>query len=133
MAATVTVKTSGRIANLGSLAAIKITVDANSVSYATSLGGLAIDLYNALSVSGTPSVTPNGLDILGLWAPNVSAPGFFLPTNLTVGTITSSTIPCYVRLSSTGSANSVGLGEPADGACTQTFTAYVILARGGQN
>ncbi len=133
MAATVTVKTTGRIGTFVGLTAIKVTVDANSVSYATSLGGLAIDLFNALSVAGTPSVVPNGLDIIGILPLTVTAPGFFLPTNLQVGTITSTTIPCYVKLAATGSANSVGLGEIADGVCTQTFTAYVLMARGGQN
>jgi hypothetical protein len=133
MAANVTVKTTGRIATVANLAVVKVSVDANSVSYATSLGGLAIDLYNMQQVAGPPEATINANDIVGILPLSQSTPGGFWPTNLAVGTQTSTTLPCYVKLIGTGSANSAGYGEIVDGACTQVFTAFIVLARGGQN
>lgn len=133
MAATVAVKTCGRIATKATLSAIKISVDASSVSYATSLGGLAIDLFNMLAVAGPMSATPNEGDIIGILPLSRSSPGGFLPLSLTVGTKTSTTLPCFVKLIGTGSTTSAGLNEIADGACTQTFDAYILVAAGGQN
>ena len=133
MATTVTLKTYGRIATLANVAAIKVSIDANGVSYATSLGGLALDLYTALAQAGTPEVIPNGNDVVGVLPIGYTSPGKFIPWGLTVGTVTSSSVPCYVRFVGTGTAASSGLAEIADGACTQTVDLLVILARGGQN
>src|SRR5689334_3312399 len=113
MAATVTVSNAGRIASTATLSAVKVTIDANSVSYATSLGGLAIDLYAALAAAGPFSAVPNALDIIGVQALGVTSPGKFIPVALTVGTQVTSSIPCYVKLIGTGTAASSGLAEIA--------------------
>ncbi len=133
MATTVTVNKFGRVAALANVAAVSITIDANSVSYATSLGGLALDIYAALAAAGPFSAPPNGNDVVAVIPIGYTAPGKFLPTGLTVGTVTSSTIPCYLRFIGTGTSASSGLAEIADGVCTQTVTLLVLLARGGTN
>ncbi len=133
MATTVTPNKFGRIAGQASVAAVSITIDANSVSYATSLGGLALDIYAALAAAGPFSAPPNGNDVVGIIPLGYTSPGKFLPTGLTVGTVTSSTVPCYLRFVGTGTAASAGLAEIADGVCTQTCTFLVLMARGGTN
>jgi hypothetical protein len=133
MATTVSIKTFGRSANIGSVAAVKVSIDANSVSYATSLGGLALDLYTALSQASVPAFIQNGNDVVGIQPLGLTSPGKFLPTTLTVGTVTSTSVPCYLKFVGTGTAASAGLAEIADGACTQTCDLLVLVARGGQN
>lgn len=133
MAATVTVNKFGRVASLATPAVVSINVDANSLSYATSLGGLALDIYAALATAGPYGSPPNGNDVVGVLPLGVTAPGKFLPTALTLGTVTSTAIPVTLRFYGTGTAASAGLAEIADGACTQTVTLLVLLARGGTN
>ena len=131
MAATVTLGTVGRIATVGTLAAIKISLDANSVSYTTTGGGLALDLYAALQAAGPVSAPENGLDILGV-LPYKKTSGGFIPMDLAVGTITSTTIPCTVRFIA-GATAATGFTEIADGVCTQTVSMLILVARGGAN
>lgn len=133
MATTVSTGTVGRVATFANLAAVKVTVDANSVSYATSLGGLSLDLYAALSQAGPMGSPPNGNDVVGILPLGYSSPTKFIPWGLTVGTVTSSTIPCYLRFVATGTAGSAGFTEVADGVCTQTVSFLVLVARGGTN
>lgn len=133
MATTVTLKTFGRTATLANVAAIKLSIDANGVSYATSLGGLALDIYTALAQAGTPEVIPNGNDVVGILPLGYTSPTKFIPWGLTVGTVTSTSVPCYLRFIATGTAGSAGFTEVADGVSTQTVDLLVILARGGQN
>ncbi len=130
MAATVTLTQNGAIAPMFNLAAVQVTVDANTVSYATSLGGLAIDLYGALNAA-TPFGTPIP-KIMGCQALTTTAALKFLPMALTVGTVTTSTIPCYVRFLA-GATAATGFTEVADGACSQTVSFLVLLARGATN
>ena len=131
MAATVAVNTVGRIATMATLSAIKVTIDANSVSYTTTQGGLAIDLFTALNNAGPFNAAPNGNDIIGC-LPLGRSSGGFIPWSLAVGTITSTTIPCTLKLIG-GATAATGLTEIADGACTQTFAMLVLVARGGTN
>lgn len=132
MAATISV-VGGRVGNFNDLSAVKVSIDANGVSYATSLGGLALDLYTALSQVRQQPV--NGNDVVGILPLGMSSGGY-LPTGLTLGTVTSSSVPVYVRLVGIGaSATAAGdpLGEAADGANTQTFTALILVNKGGSN
>lgn len=134
MAATLTLSRFGRIAAMGNMAAVKVSFDANSVSYATSLGGLLVDLYSVLASAGPFSAPPNGNDVVSLVPLGLTSPGKFMVTGkVTLGTVTSTAIPAYVQIGATGTAASAGLAEIADGVCTQTFDALVILARGGTN
>jgi len=131
MAASVTLKTVGRIATLATLSAIKVTLDANSVSYTTTGGGLALDLYAALQAAGPVYAPENGADILGVLATDRTSGGF-IPFGLTVGTITSTTVPCTVRFIA-GATAATGFTEIADGVCTQTVSMLILVARGGAN
>lgn len=134
MAATVSPSSFGRVTTFGNMSAVKVSIDANSVSYATSLGGLLVDLYSALSAAGPQWGAPNGNDVVGIVPLGLTSPGKFLITGkFTMGTVTSTAIPAYIQIGATGTAASAGLAEIADGACTQTFSALVILARGGTN
>lgn len=133
MATNVTIKTFGRIPTLGDVTAMKVTVDANSVSYASTSGGLSLDLYTALSQASVPAFIVNGNDVVGVLPLGTTSPGKFLPTGLTIGTVTSTSVPCYLRFVGTGTAASSGLAEIADGVCTQTVDLLVILTRSGQN
>ncbi len=130
MAATVTLTNLGTIAPIVNIAAVGVSVDANSVSYATSLGGLAIDLYSVLNAA-TPFGSPIP-KIIGVQPLATSAPGKFVPLSLSVGTVTTTSIPCYVRFIA-GATAATGFTEIADGACTQTVGFLVLVARGGTN
>jgi len=150
MAATVTVSLSGQVTPLASLAAIKVTIGGNSVSYTSTAGGLAFDLANALITAGPQDYTPSPTDVIG-WAPLGLSTSGFLPMTLAVGTATYTavagastqngelgtlaTCPCTIKLVGIGSAttNHSGLGEIVDGACTESFTGFVLLTRGGHN
>lgn len=112
---------------------VPVTIAANSVSYTTTGGGLAFDLYTVLQNAGTPQVPINAKDILGFLQDSVTSPGKFMATDFVVGTLTATTAPCTIRLRGTGAANSGGLGEIVDGACTETITGFVVVAAGGAN
>ncbi len=130
MATLVTLTNNYAPAPVFNLAAVQVTVDANSVSYATSLGGLALDLYavlNAATPFGSPIPKIMGCQPLGRTS------GGFLPYTLTVGTVTSTSIPCFVRFVATGTSGSAGFAEIADAVCTQTVSFLVLVARGGTN
>lgn len=133
MAATVTLGTVGRIAPMGSLSVVKVTVAANSVSYTATSGGLAFDINAALASAGPFSAPPNGNDVVGIIPLGLTSPTGFLPVGLALGTVTSTTCPCTVKFAATGTAGSAGFAEAADGVSTQSFTALVIIARGGTN
>ncbi len=148
MAATVTTNTVGRVSQMATLSAISVTISAASVSYATSLGGLAIDLASALINSGPQDYTPNPSDIIGFLPIGLSTLGF-IPTGLTVGTPTYtavsgastqnsglgalSTCPAYIRLAGSNATSSAKLLEIVDGVTTDSFTGLIVLARGGHN
>lgn len=135
MAATITLgtPTGGRLAGaFTSLAAVYINVDANSVSYTATAGGLAIDLYTVLTAAGPQSSPVNAKDIVGFLPAGFTNGGFW-PHTLAVGTVTSTTMPCTIKLQGSGSAASGALSQIADGACTQTFSGWVLVNRGGTN
>lgn len=112
---------------------IPVTIAANSVSYTTTGGGLAFDLFAFLSQASTPQVQINPKDILGFLSNTVTSPTKYMPFDFALGTTTSTTVPCTIRLRATGSGNSAGFAEPADGACTETITGWVVIAAGGAN
>jgi hypothetical protein len=148
MAATETVATFGRIAVLGELTAVLVTIGGNSASYATASGGLPIDLTSVLQQSSPFSAPINPADVVAVLPIGLSTNGF-LPGGLVLGTPTFTTLPgatvrppqvlatfpATVRLYGIGAASTAhaALGEVADGANTDSFTALLLIARGGTN
>lgn len=160
MAANVTYANLGRNTVIADLAAIAVTVVANSAVYATASGGLPFDLAAVLNTA-QPNDSEDIIqpaDIIGIQAIQMSTNGF-LPGNLTIGTPTQNTavgsgfgsapglpppmtvrpdytwatVPCTLRLWGTGSANHAAFAEVADGANTDTVTFLLLYARGGAN
>lgn len=148
MAATQTVASFGRIAVLGNVAAVLVTINGNSASYASASGGLPIDLTSVLQQASPFSAPINPADVVGAQAIGLSTNGF-LPGTLTLGTPTYTnlpgatvrqpqvlaTFPAWIRLIGIGAAatNHAGLGEVADGANTDSFAFLLLIARGGTN
>jgi hypothetical protein len=148
MAATESVATFGRITPLGNVAAVLVTIGGNGASYATASGGLPIDLTTVLAQASPFSAPINPADVVGLVPIGLSTNGF-LPGGFVAGTPTYTTgtlatvrapqtlatFPATVRLYGIGSAatNHAALGEVADGANTDSFTALLLIARGGTN
>ena len=149
MAATQTVASFGRIAVLGNVAAVIVTISGNSASYATASGGLPIDLTAVLSQISPFSAPINPADVVAFVPIGLSTNGF-LPGGLVLGTATYTTIagyaqvrvpqtlatfPATIRLNGVGAsaANHAALGEVADGANTDSFTGLLLIARGGTN
>jgi hypothetical protein len=148
MAATETVATFGRIATLGNLAAVLVTINGNGAAYSSAAGGLPIDLTTVLQQAQPFSAPINPADVVGFVPMGLSTNGF-LPGGFIAGVPTYTnlpgasvrvpqvlaTFPATVRLNGIGAAvtNHAALGEVADGANTDSFTALLLIARGGTN
>lgn len=135
MAATVSLSqlSGGRqVAPFTTLAAIYVSIAGNSVSYTTTAGGLAFDLFTVMSQASPFSAPINPKDIVG-FVPVGLTSDKYLPTGFALGTTTSTTTPCTIKLIGTGTAGSAPLAEIADGAYTGTITGLVLIARGGTN
>ncbi len=145
--------TFGRIAVLANPSILICTVDANGATYATATGGLPIDLATLLASAGVndmPYINPG--DVTNLIIPTASATGHYLTALLVIGT------PTYTAAVGSGYGSAAGVPAPmsvqpdntlttcpatirlyngttefADGACTQTFTIGLLIARGGVN
>jgi len=143
----------GRIAVLANPAVLLVTINANGATYATASGGLPIDLATLLASAGIndmPYINPG--DVTNLVIPAVSSTGKYLTALLSVGT------PTYTAVSGSGYGSAAGLPAPmsvqpdntlttcpatirlyngttefADGACSETFTIGLLIARGGVN
>ena len=108
---------------------VPVTIAANSVSYTTTAGGLAFDLFTFLAdAKSTNGVPLDANDILGFLPKGVTSPNKYLPIGLTMGTITDTTVPCLIKLLGTGSTTAAGYSEVADGACTESITGWVVIA-----
>jgi hypothetical protein len=114
------------------LAAIPITVTYSSTAYATSTGGLPFDLFTILAASSPFAGSINYKDIVGLipLGPTVEK---FIVGAFAIGTATSSTLPCTVRIYGTGSAEKAALTEVDDANLSGSFKALLLVARGGSN
>jgi hypothetical protein len=103
---------------------IPITLTAVATTYATATGGLPFDLFTFLSSTVAPFAGAiNPKDIIGFFG--VSTLGWVCGS-FAVGTTTSSTTPCTVRLWN-------GTTEAADGATTATISGFLMVQRGGVN
>jgi hypothetical protein len=148
MAATQTVASFGRIAVFGNLSAVLVTINGNGASYATASGGLPIDLTAVLNQASPFSAPINPTDVVAFVPIGLSANGY-LPGGFVAGSPTYTTgsgatvrapqtlatFPATVRLNGIGAAatNHAALGEVADGANSDSFTALLLIARGGTN
>lgn len=151
MAATTQLVTNyGRIAGPnGNVSVIPFTITASATAYATASGGLPVDLTSVLQQASPwemDSINPG--DIVGVYSVGPSLNGF-LPGPLVMGTPTYTTkplasaqnannkvlatCPVTVRLYGSGSGARAALQEIADGNITDTITAHLVIARGGQN
>ena len=143
------VATFGRIAVLGNVAAVLVTINGSGANYASASGGLPIDLVGVLSQASPFSAPINPADVVGLIPLGLSTNGF-LPGGFVAGQPTYSTLPggsvinpakqltsfpATIRLNGIGaaSANHSALGEVADGANSDSFSALLLIARGGTN
>lgn len=113
-------------------ALIPITVTYSSTAYATATGGLPFDLFTTLSVSSPFSASINYKDIIGFIPDGLTAEKFVLD-DFAIGTATSSTLPCTIRLYGTGSANKAALTQIDDASITGSFAGWIVVARSGQN
>lgn len=120
------------VSPLLTLAAIPLTVTYSATAYATATGGLPFDLFAFLAASSPFSAGINYKDIVGMISLGPTAE-FFVPAQIVIGTATSSTLPCTVRLYGTGSANKAALTEVDDANLTGSFRALLLVARSGQN
>jgi hypothetical protein len=144
--ATNTVASFGRISVFGNLSGVLVTIAGNSAVYATAAGGLPIDLATILIQAAPFSQTYlNPADVVGFIPLGTSTNGYSAgAVKMGTPTYTAATFPfgggpttvrpsqqlatapAWVRLQKGGV-------EVADGANTDTFTALLILARGGTN
>lgn len=147
----------------GDVTAILVTISGNGSTYTTASGGLPIDLVAIIAGgvaigSGAAQFSApylNPADVVGIVPLGLSTNGF-LPGGFILGTPTYAaaaypfrggdinaihpvqqlaTCPATVRLYGIGAANAPGsaLGEVANGANTDSFTALLYIARGGTN
>jgi hypothetical protein len=119
-AATVTPTVIGRITPTPTVQMIPVTLTATATVYATASGGLPFDLYSLFTTISPLDGLMSSQDIIGFIG--VSTLGWNCGT-FAVGTATSSTIPCTVRLWN-------GITEAADGATTATIKGYLMVQRG---
>jgi hypothetical protein len=136
----------GRIAVFANLSGVLVTIAGSSAVYATAAGGLPIDLASVLIQAAPFSQTYlNPADVVGFIALGNST-NAYVPGTLKMGTPTYGpatypfgggptsvrpaqqllTAPAWVRLTKGGT-------EMTDGANTDTFTALLLIARGGSN
>lgn len=115
-----------------SVAAIPITVTYSATAYATATGGLPFDLFTILATSSPFSAGINYKDIQGFVANGPTVEKFILGA-FAIGTATSSTLPCTIRIYGTGSANKAALTEVDDANLTGSFSGFLLVARSGQN
>lgn len=114
------------------LTAIPITVTYSATAYATASGGLPFDLFAFLAASSQFSSGINYKDIVGFLPTGPTTEKFVLGA-FAIGTATSTTLPCTIRIYGTGSANLAALSEVADANLTGSFSGLLLVARGGQN
>jgi hypothetical protein len=114
-------------------ALIPITVTYSATAYATATGGLPFDLFTILSASSPFSASINYKDIVGIIPASGLTEESFVLKNFAIGTATSTTLPCTVRIFGTGSGNKAALTEVDDANLTGSFNAWVVVARSGQN
>ncbi len=114
----------GRVTPTPVVQMIPITLTAVATVYATATGGLPFDLFTFLSTTVAPFFGPiNPKDIIGFIG--ISTLGWNCGT-FAVGTTTSTTTPCTVKLWN-------GITEAADGATTATIKGFLMVQRGGVN
>lgn len=149
--------------NGGDVTAIVVTINANGATYSAASGGLPIDLTNIISggvqigSGAAPFSQPylNPANVVAISAIGLTTNGF-LPGGFVLGTPTYAaatypftggsvnaihpvqqlaTCPATVRLYGIGAAvtNHAAFGEVADGVVNDTFTALLLIARGGTN
>ena len=134
MAAATIAVTPGRAAVLLNRSEVVITVTYSATAYATATGGLPFDLFSTLQAISNPNSPINYKDIRALIPLGLSAEHFVVDGNsFTVGTVTSTAIPCTIRIFGTGSANKAALTEVDDAALTGSFKAMLVIDRGGTN
>ena len=127
--------TAGRVASFINLAAVPVTVAYSATTYTTASGGLPFDLFSTLAAVspqalGTSDI--NTSDIVALVPFGTTAEKFVVDGNsFAVGTVTSTTVPCTVRIYGTGSGNKAALTEVDNAALTGSFKALLIIARNG--
>lgn len=114
------------------VSAIPITVTYSATAYATATGGLPFDLFSILAASSPFSAGINYKDIIG-FVPDGLTTEKFVVDDFAIGTATSTTLPCTVRLYGTGSAEKAALTQVDDANLTGSFSGLLLVARGGTN
>jgi hypothetical protein len=119
---------------------LRVTVTPSATVYAATSGGLPVDLAGVLTKNAPPDaphIRPD--DVLGVLPVATSTAGF-IPIGLTKGTAvyTSGVLtsaPAFIKLVGIGSASTVGsaLGQVADGANSDPFDVWLIIAYAGPN
>lgn len=124
--------TAGRAGVLTDLSAIYVTVTLSATAYATATGGVPFDLYSQLAVAGPIDAPIKATDIRGFLPDGLSSTCFMLD-DFTVGTVTSSTVPCTIRMYGSGENAQDAFVEIDDADLTGTFSGWVLVDRGGAN
>lgn len=112
--------------------AIAITCTYSATAYATASGGLPFDLFAFLAQSSNFDSGINYKDIIGFLPTGPTTEKFVLGA-FAIGTPTSTTLPCTIRIYGTGSANLAALSEVADANLTGSFSGLLLIARNGAN
>jgi hypothetical protein len=143
MPATESVATFGRIAVLGNVSAVLVTINGGGAAYATASGGLPFDLTSVLQQASPFSAPINPADVVAFIPLGLSTGGY-VPGAFVAGTPTYTagsgstvrppqtlaTFPATIRLY--GAVGS-GHAEVGDGANSDSFTGLLLIARGGTN
>lgn len=119
-AATIAPTVIGRISPTPIVQMIPITITASATVYATASGGLPFDLYSLFTTVSPLDGIMSSKDIIGFIG--ISTLGWNCGS-FAVGTATSSTIPCTMRLWN-------GITEAADGATTASIAGFLMVQRG---
>lgn len=105
---------------------IPITITLSTTAYATATGGIPFDLYTflaGLSPHWANSSVSAYKDILGFVGGTTTG---YRGDQFAVGTVTSSTIPCTMRLWN-------GTTEHADANSSAVIIGFLLVARNGAN
>ena len=124
--------TPGRIASLQDLAAVYITVTGSTTQYTSASGGFPFDLFDTLTKASPFWGRRNYQDIIGFVPLGLTSTGYRLDS-FTVGTATTTTLPCTIRMYGIGENAQDPLMEIANNTMSPVFSGLLLFACNGAN
>jgi hypothetical protein len=120
--------TSGRVSPFTNLSAVYVTVTADSTTYTTASGGLPFDLFTTLAEASPLYAGISYADIRGFIPDGLTA-GEFILGDFAVGTATSTTLPCTIRIYGSGATSKAAMVEISNGANSDSFSGWLLIDR----